>query len=163
MSHVSPSTSSPFPCCPCSQPVTAFTDRWCLLPPVRICICLGFPSRHNGICVPVHFKANCSPTLESSPLSGVHIPPLQCSPYLHHFSLSMSSIPLAYKHILVSSILKTKFHLTLRSLYSTKVVLVKMIKILLIAKLSCTVALTMVGHHLPLFWLPSSSLCTLST
>lgn len=84
--------------------------------------------------------------------------------HLHHFSLSRSSILLAYKYILVSSILeKKKNPLDLKAPLVQKVILVKMIKIL-IPNPSYTAAFATVNHHFLLFFgFPFSFLGTLST
>lgn len=158
MAHVSPpsSNTSSLPCALSAN--DWITDTWCHHPNCIHTRCLGFPSSFNGICVPVNSKPTTHVLWGLFPAQIFKDFPLQCSSLSFLAFLPMSSVSLAYKHILVSSILQKKIHLTLRPLYSTEVFLVKMIKILT-PHSSYTIAFATVNYHFLPFLASPPPLC----
>lgn len=84
---------------------------------------LRVPSSYSKICILAHFKAKYPPALWLLRYSQVFKDlPVQCSPHVY-VSISMSSVPLTYKHI-VFSYLK-KIPLDLKALTPLKLFLLK--------------------------------------
>ena len=97
MSQVSPNASSPLPCCPYSQPVAAFIDRWCLCHPSASVLSSASPL--DTMEYMFLFISNPTAHQHWGLLSEVfkYFPWNVPLSHLHHFPLSMNSIPLAHK------------------------------------------------------------------